>query len=151
MNTKPRTITFLIARLVIVLSAAFSAINLVFICLGAQRTMPMALSMTGYLAKTGMTLSAESVLPFFSIYSIAISGIVCVVFMLCALLAVINRGWLLTGVIIALADCIGIALIIISGGYRSGYWFEIAGHVVILAALIAALCSMPRKTKTDVQ
>ena len=151
MNSKPRTITFLISRIVIVLSAVFSAINLVFIYLGVQRTMPMALSMTGYLAKTGAALSAESALPFLSVYSIAVSGIVCIVFMLCALLANVNRGWLLTGAIIALADCIGIALVILSDGFRSGYWFEIAGHVVILAALIAAVCSMPSKSKTAVQ
>ena len=150
MNSKPRMISFLIARLVIVLSAVFSAINLAFIFLDIPRTMPMALSMTGYLAKTGVSLSTDVALPFFSIYSVVLSGIVCFVFMLCALLAGVNRGWLLTGTIIAIADCIGIALIIVSGGFRSGYWFEIAGHAVIIAALIVALFTAPRKVRADI-
>ena len=113
------------------------------------RMMPMALSMTGYLAKNGCTLTAEKGMPFFSIFSSGVSGIICLALLLCALLAGINRGWLLAGGLIVLADCIGTALVIISNGYRSGYWFEIAGHAVLLIALVIAFFTMPRKKTSE--
>ena len=143
----PRKTASLVSRLVIVLSAVFSAINLFFIVLDTPRMMPMALTMTGYLSKTGVSLSAEHDLPFFALYGLVISGIVCVVLLLSAILAGINRGWLVVGALVFVADCIGIALLVVSNGYRSGYWFEIVGHAVVLIALIAALCTMPRKNK----
>ncbi len=147
MKFTPRKVTYLISRLVIALSAVFTAMNVLFIYLSEPRMMPLALSMTGYLSKTGMLLTADRGYPFFAIYSLALSGIVCVVFLLSALLSGINRGWLVTGALIFLADCVGVALLIINNGYRSGYWFEIAGHAVLLIALIVAFCTMPRKNK----
>jgi len=150
MKNNPGRISFLVSRLVIALSAVFSAINILFISLGAPRLMPMALSMTGFLSKTGLSISAERGIPFFAYYSIALSGIVCAVLLLCTLLAGTNRGWLLAGALIVLADCVGAALLILSNGYRSGYWFEIVGHAVLIAAFVTAFISMPRRGKDAV-
>lgn len=147
MKLTPRKVTYLSSRLVIALSAVFSAMNLLFIYLNTPRMMPLALSMTGYLSKTGISLTADHDLPFFAIYSLAVSVIVCVVLLLSALLAGINRGWLVVAALIVLADCTGAGLLIARNGYRSGYWFEIAGHAALIIALIVAFCTMPRKNK----
>jgi|GEM_PF-1981908 len=151
MKFTPGRIVNLAARAAIALCAVFSGVNLLFIALGTQRLMPMALSMTGYLAKTGLRLSSEHGIPFFTIYSLTLAGILCAVLLLCSFLAGRNPGWLAAGAVIFIADCIGMALLICDAGFRSGYLFEIIGHVVILAAFITALCSVPRRKKSAEQ
>ncbi len=146
MRKNPRNTFFLVSRIVIALCALFSGLNLLFIHLGNGRLMPMALSMTGYLSKTGIQLATYNENLFFSVYGTALAGVVCAALLLCALMAGRKTGWLAAGVIIFLSDCAGMAMLILKNGYRGGYWFEICGHVVILAAFVAAFfTTSPKK------
>lgn len=148
MKITPKKTIFLVSRLFIGVSALFSGINLLLIYLESGRLMPAALSMTGYLARSGMQITAARGNSFFAIYRFILAGVGCAAFLLCALLAGRNRGWLAVGAVIFLADCLGIGLLILHNGYRSGYWFEIVGHIVILAAFATALCTMPSGKRT---
>jgi len=145
MNSKPRKVINLIARLALVLSAVFSGVNMVFAFLGTNRLMPMALTMTGYLTKLGIARTAAERNVFFAFYCAALAAVVCLVFALCALLGAKSTGWLVSALIIFLVDCAGIGVLFLSNGFRSGYWFELAGHAVILVVLLVALFSQPRR------
>lgn len=147
MKKSPRKVIFNISRLVLVLAAAFSGANIVFGLLNWNRLMPMALTMTGYLTRAGVQMSSSGGTPFYAIYCAALAGIVCIAFLLGVLLAGRNTGWLLSSAIIFLVDCAGIAVLFALNGYRSGYWFELAGHAVIFVVLIVAFCSLPRKKR----
>ena len=147
MKITVRSIFSVIARLIIVLTAVATATNTVFIHLNTARLMPLGLSMTDYLSRYGTSLTEAKQQPFFAIFSAVMVGIVCIALLLSAVLCGINRGWLLVGALITLADCIGIGLLILSNGYRSGYWFELAGHAVIIAAFVITFFTVSRKKK----
>ncbi len=145
MKKSPGQIIFLLSRAAIGLCALFRGVNLLFVALGSERMMPMALSMTGYLAKVGSTLSSNSGNVFYGCYTLALAGIACAALLLCAVLSGRSTGWLTAGSIFFLADCAGIGMLILHNGYRSGYWFELAGHAVMLVFFAAAFCSLPKK------
>ena len=151
MNSKPRKIIFLLSRLMLVLAAVFSGVNIFFGLCSMNRLMPMAFSMTGYLTRYGVQVTEEQSSPFFAVYCAAMAGVVCVVFSLCIMLASKNTGWLTAAGMIFALDCIGIAVLIAANGYRSGYWFEFAGHGVMLAAFLTAFLSAPRRKKAEAQ
>lgn len=132
----------LIARAGLVLCGVFSLVNIAFVLLGIDRVMPAALSMTGFLAKSGAT--AVSGKSFYLIYSAVLACIVCVAFILCVLLGS-RRGWLTAALILLLIDCVGVAVLVYVNGFRSSYWFEIAGHALMLVLLVAAMLSKPKK------
>jgi len=148
MNSKPRNIICLVSRLVLVTASVFSIINILLALFSVDRLMPMGLSMTGYLTKFGIQKAVYTGSSFFSIFCGSMAVLLCAVFGLCALLAVKNRGWLTAAAVMFLVDCAGIAILIATNGYRSGYWFELAGHGVILLALLVAFFSAPRRSKT---
>ena len=148
MKKTPRKVLFGIAKAVVMLCALLSGVNILLISTGSRLIMPISLSTTGYLAKAGIRLSAESGNGFFAVYCAVLAGIVCAVLLACAALAG-RPGWLAAAVIIFLADCAGIALLILDQGYRSGYWFELAGHAVILAALAVMCLAFPRKKSVE--
>lgn len=149
MNSKPRRSIFLISRLALTLAAVFSGINIVFALCQANRLMPMALTMTGYLTRVGVQIAQTQNQPFFAAYCAVLAGVVCLAFMLCVLLAVKNRGWLTAAALIFFADCAGIAVLFITGGYKQGYWFEMVGHGVILVLLILAFCALPQRSERE--
>lgn len=145
MKRSPRKVIFALSRLVLALTALFSGVNIAFAMLDWNRLMPMALTMTGYLTRTGLRLSQSSGWSFYSIYCAVLAGLGCLAFLLCVLLAGKNSGWLAAGAVIFLTDCAGMAVLFALNGFRSGYWFEVAGHAVILVALVTALCTLPRR------
>lgn len=151
MKLTPRRITFSAAKLILMLCALFSGVNIVLINLSSGLIMPLALSSTGYLAKAGIRMAAESGNGFFSVYSTVLAAIACAAMLVCAIMSGRRAGWLTAALIIFLADCAGIAMLIFDQGYRSGYWFELVGHGVVLAAFILACCTFPKKEKAPAE
>lgn len=149
MKSRPGKIINLVSRLALGLCALFSGVNIVFALLGTPRLMPMAFTMTGYLTKYGAGRTAAGEGSFFAICAAALAGVVCVVFLLCCLLGSKARGLLTAAAVIFLLDCAGIGLIILSGGYKAGYWFELAGHAVMLVLFVIAFCTQGRRAENN--
>ncbi len=145
MKSRPGKIINLVSRLALGLCALFSGVNIAFALLGVPRLMPMAFTMTGYLTKYGVGRTELSGSGFFAICAAALAGVVCVTFLLCCLLGGKVRGLLTAAAIIFLLDCVGIGLIILTGGYKAGYWFELAGHAVMLVLFVISFCTQGRR------